>query len=275
MKLGYTEFSFGYAFTENLIRSASAATGGAPYFPNLIQEGRLEYDVHIDFPGYPLYLQYKLPDLMVRDTAGEISKHSLPGIATPFFRMHLMKRPVSRQHQLLMDLERGHPHSVYYATPELGSNDSFNAAYNSASVHLRSALFFPNDIGGLPDDDPHVVAYRDDLPYAWFCSKPRETRVFRFEDIVGRLRRSFEEPRYRTLPEMVRTSLEGLVQLVPRQLRSSENAIRQRIRERWTAPADGPELDEETMGVVEDLLVCREFARVGLGLEFVIAQPTG
>ena len=172
MKLGYTEFSFGYAFTENLIRSASTATGGAPYFPNLIQEGRLGYDVRVDFPGVPLYLQYKLPELMVRDTAGEISKHSLQGIATPFFRMHLMKRSVSRQHQLLMDLERGNPHSVYYATPELRSNASFNAAYNSASVHLRSALFSPNDIGGLPDDDSHVVAYREDLQYAWFCSKP-------------------------------------------------------------------------------------------------------
>ena len=77
MKLDYTEFSFGYAFTENLIRSASTATNGAPFFPNLVQEGQRGYDVRIDFPGCPLFLQYKLPDLMVRDTAAEISKYSL------------------------------------------------------------------------------------------------------------------------------------------------------------------------------------------------------
>lgn len=275
MKLGYTEFSFGYAFTENLIRSASAATGGAPYFPNLILEGRFGYDVRIDFPGVPLYLQYKLPHLMVKDTAGEISRHSLRGIATPFFRMHLMKRSVSRQHQLLVDLEHQHPHSVYYATPELRTNDSFNSAYTSASVHLRSALFSPNDIGLLPDNDPHVVAYRDDLPYAWFCSHPREIRVFRFQDVADRLQTAFEERRYRTVREMARPSLEELMQLVPRRLLSAENAIRQRIRERRTTLADGVDLDEETMVVVEDLLVCREFARVGLSLEFVLAQPTG
>ena len=122
MKLGYTEFSFGYAFTENLIRSSSTRSGRAPFFPNLIQEGRLGYDVRIDFPGCPLYLQYKLPELMVRDTAVEISKYFLQGIATPFFRMHLMKRNLSRQHELLIDLENRHPNSVYYATPGLESN---------------------------------------------------------------------------------------------------------------------------------------------------------
>ena len=105
MKLRYTEFSFGYAFTENLIRSASTAPLGAPTFPNLIQEGKLGYDVRVDFPGCPLYFQYKLPELMIRDSAVEISKHSLQGIETQFFRMHLMNRNLSSQHELLIDLE--------------------------------------------------------------------------------------------------------------------------------------------------------------------------
>ena len=185
--------------TENLIRSASTASGGAPVFPNLIQEGRLGYDVRIDFSGCPLYFQYKLPELMIRDTAAEISKHSLQGISTPFFRMYLMKRNLSRQHQLLIDLENQQPNSVYYATPGLRSNRSFNAAYISLEVHLRSVLFSPSDIGPLPDDNSHVVSYLYYLPYAWFLSKPREIRALKFEDIVGQLGSLFEEPRYRTL----------------------------------------------------------------------------
>ena len=64
-----------------------------------------------------------------------------------FFRMYLMKRNLSRQHQLLIDLENQQPNSVYYATPGLRSNRSFNAAYISAEVHLRSVLFSPSDIG--------------------------------------------------------------------------------------------------------------------------------
>ena len=45
MKLGYTEFSFGYAFTENLIRSMPSGPTGAPFFPNLLQEAQLGYDI--------------------------------------------------------------------------------------------------------------------------------------------------------------------------------------------------------------------------------------
>ncbi len=275
MKLGYTEFSFGYAFTENLIRSASTAIDKAPYFPNLYDEGRLGYDVRIGFPGCPLYLQYKLPDLMIRDTAAEISKHSLTGIMVPFYRMYLMKRSASRQHELLMKHEHRHPHSVFYATPALSSTGLFNATYKSAEVHMRSVLFSPSEMGPLPDDKQHVVAYREGLSYAWFCSEPREIRAFRFEDIIGQLQRSFEEPRYQSVVDMARATLADVLQLLPRQLRVAESGIRQHIRERRVGLADRPGIDDETMSVVEDLLVSRELSRIGLGAEFVVAQPSG
>ncbi len=275
MKLGYTEFSFGYAFTENLIRSASTAPGGALFFPNLVQEGRLGYDVRIDCPGCPLYFQYKLPELMIRNSAAEISQYFLQGIETPFFRMHLMKRNQSRQHELLINLESRYPNAVYYASPGLRCNRSFNAAYNAATVHLQSVLFSPNEIGPLTDDNLHVVSYRFGQPYAWFRSEPRRIRAFKFEDTVDQVGKLFEEPGYRTLQEMARTVLEGLMQLVPEQIRNSENAIRQRIRARRTTMEEAPAVSEATQDVVEDLLVSHEIARVSLGVELVIAQPSG
>ena len=183
MKLGYTEFSFGYAFTENLIRSASSRSAGAPYFPNLIQEARLGYDVRIDLPGCPLYFQYKLPELMIRNSAAEISKHSLSGLCTPFFRMYLMKRNLSEQHKRLICLEKRSPNTVYYATPVLQDVHAFNAAYNQAMVHLQSALFSPKRIGELSDDRQHTLAFRQGLTTAWLCSKPREVPVIQFEGI--------------------------------------------------------------------------------------------
>ncbi len=275
MKLGYSEFSYGYAFTENLIRWASTAPSGAPFFPNLIEEGQLGYDVHIDLPGYPLYLQYKLPELMVRDTAVEISKYFLHGISTPFFRMHLMKSSLSRQHQLLIDLESRHPNSVYYAAPSLQCIKSFNSAYNSATVHFQSVLFSPGEIGPLPDDNTHVVSYCHGLPYAWFRSEPREIHTFRFEDVVDQLGNLSNESRFESLRDLARTTLEELMLLAPQEYRDSESAIRQRIRKRTAAIGDGPEMDEEKIVVIEDLLVSREIARVALGLEFVVAQPSG
>lgn len=275
MRLGYTEFSFGYAFTENLLRSASTALLGAPVFPNLVQEGRLGYDVRIDLPACPLFFQYKLPDLMVRDTAFEISKRFLDrdGLATPFFRMHLMQRDLSRQHERLIDLEGRYPHSVYYATPTFKFTTSFNAAYNTACVHSESVLFSPTSIGNLPDDKPHTIAYRHDLEYAWFCSEPRKIPAFKFKDVVDQFRTLFEEQHYQLLQDMAGPTFESILGSIPLQLRGSENDIRQRIRARRMEIEGGPELDEESTEVVEDLLVSRELSRVGLGLEFLIAQP--
>ena len=102
MKLGFTEFSYGYAFTENLIRSSASGPASAPVFPNLVQEAKLGYDVRIDMPGSPLFFQFKLPELMVRDTAREIAQLGLAGLSTPFFRLPLMRSDISDQHAHLL-----------------------------------------------------------------------------------------------------------------------------------------------------------------------------
>src|SRR5947209_10645793 len=126
MKLGYSEFSFGYAFTENLIRSSPAVPSGAPVFPNLVQEAQLGYDVRINLPGLPLFFQYKLPELMTLSTAREISKHHLFGLVVPFFRMPLMRRSLSQQHHRLIALEQRYPGTVLYASPNLRNLSQFN-----------------------------------------------------------------------------------------------------------------------------------------------------
>ena len=194
MKIGYTEFSFGYAFTENLIRAVSSSPAGAPVFPNLKQEAQLGYDVRIDFPGCPLFLQYKLPELMVRKSAAEISKYTLQGINIPFFRISLMKRNLSKQHELLIELENRSPNTVYYSAPSMCNVEAFNEAYTSAKVHCQSVFFSPKSIGPLSDDQQHVIAYRNGLNYAWLRSDPRKIPALQFENISRQLRRSFEDP---------------------------------------------------------------------------------
>jgi hypothetical protein len=135
MKLGYTEFSFGYAFTENLVRSSATGPKKAPVFPNLVQEAHKGYDVRIDLPGLPLFFQYKLPELMKRDTAREIATYNLTGITVPFFRMPLMPSGLSRQHELLIKLEKKYPKTVLYASPRMQDRRAFNSAYVNGEVH--------------------------------------------------------------------------------------------------------------------------------------------
>lgn len=273
MKVGYTEFSFGYAFTENLLRSVATRSTGAPHFPNLIQEAQLGYDVRIDFPGCPLFFQYKLPELMVRNTAAEIAQHALAGLSVPFFRMSLMRRDLSQQHQLLINWEHKFPNTVYYATPSFQNIGSFNAAYNVAQVHQQSVFFSPANIGPLQDNKQHVVEYRSGLGYAWVCSEPREISALTFERIEETVKRLFNEPAFRTLKVAAKNMKQEIFSLVSPQLRDSEGAIRQRIRARRVILPDRPEISSQTREVAEELLVSREIARAGLGLDMIIAQP--
>ena len=145
-QLEYREFSFGYAFTGSLIRPSVTGPSSAPRFPNLVEEGVLGYDVKIDDGGVPVFFQYKLPERIVRASAAEIAKHGLDkqGLPIPFFRMYLMKKESSRQHELLVELERKHARSVFYAAPFIVGQAAFDRAYerlrcigNRCSSRLR------------------------------------------------------------------------------------------------------------------------------------------
>ena len=273
MKLDFSEFSYGYAFTENLIRWSAAGPSTAPVFPNLVQEAQLGYDVKIDMPGLPLFFQFKLPELMVRETAREISVLGLPGLTVPFFRMPLMRRNLSDQHIHLIRLEARFPNSVLYASPMIEDCANFNAAYGRAEVHLHSALFSPLDIGPLPDDDNHAVAYSAAARSAWRCSEPREVKVRKFDDLVRGIDEDLTKRVDRSLEDTAGEIRQGVLSLLPPELRDAEAKVRDRIETRRQAADGSAAMDDRVRSVTTDLLVMRELVRVGLGVDLLVAQP--
>ncbi len=273
MKLGYSEFSFGYAFTENLIRSSTTAPSGAPVFPNLVQEAQLGYDVHIDLPGLPLFLQYKLPELMTRNTAAEISKYKLAGLSIPFFRMPLMRSGASRQHERLIELEKKFPGTVLYVSPCLRNVTQFDLAYKNGHVHELSMFFSPTDIGPLPDTKDHSVAYHNGPPVAYFRSEPREIKAMTYETLAGSARELFHRPQYSELANSSTALRDTIRDLVSPQMRGAENELAQRITSRRSIRPDGPPVLPETERTIENILVAREMARIDLSVDVMIAQP--
>jgi hypothetical protein len=273
MKLGYSEFSFGYAFTENLIRSSSAAPSSAPVFPNLFQEALLGYDVRIDLPAFPLFFQYKLPESMTRNSAAEISMHQLSGLVVPFFRMPLMRRDLSAQHRRLIDLEQKFPGVVFYASPSMHNLGEFNLAYKDGRVHEGSVFFSPADIGPLPDDKNHTIAYQTNPPVAYFCSQPRPITALNYGALAQNARELFERPQYRTLENSSQLLRDTVRTLVSPQMRGAETQLAQRVRARRAAEPIGSAASGHVERVVEDVLVAREMARVDLGVDLLITQP--
>ncbi|RWB61868.1 MAG: hypothetical protein EOQ48_14055 [Mesorhizobium sp.] len=273
MKVGYTEFSFGYAFTENLIRSSPVAPVGAPVFPNLIQEGVSGFDVRINFPATPLFLQYKLPELMRRGTAFETANWSCPGLDVPFFRISMMRRDISRQHELLINLESRYPRNVFYAAPALENVSAFDLAYNNAAVARRSVFFSPTDIGPLPDHKVHTIAYKSGLPSAYFFSQPKPIRALSFDQLSRTLVATLEEKRFGDLQFSAREMRESVVELASPAMRDASQRIAQLVRARRRPVAPSVVRSPEEESALTDIAVAREIARVDMGIDLMIAQP--
>ncbi|WP_421698242.1 hypothetical protein [Ancylobacter sp.] len=271
VKVGYTEFSYGYAFTENLIRSSATAPAGAPVFPNLVQEATLGYDVKINLPGQPQFFQFKLPEHMKRSNAFELTNYVCPKLSSPFFRIALMRRDLSDQHENLLDLETTYPNAVFYVAPHLADTHQFNNSYNKAEVAKDSVYISPQDIGPLPDDKVHTIAYNASLNVAYFCSKPREIPAKSFSDIektiTGRLAAA-TAPISRTAAEVRSAVMEFATPV----MRDAAARLEQGVLARAAATTVTATLDPLVVKTTADILIAREVSRISLGLDLVFAQ---
>lgn len=168
MKPDISEFSYGYAVTEELVANNCGRVIGAPVFPSLYEEGKEGggYDVKVPLVGRPIFLQFKLTDCLERTNAKE-HRDGLMGI--PYYRMHLRPHKHSDQHKLLLALEKK-GESVFYIAPEFHLPNELNVHYLARNVIKHSAAFRPSDIGALPDDNEHYVVFEKGTSYGYRCS---------------------------------------------------------------------------------------------------------
>lgn len=165
MKPDISEFSYGYAVTEELIKKFKAIIVGAPIFPSLYEEGKKGgYDVAVPIVGRAIFLQFKLSDYLYKLSAKESDK-----LNVPYYRMHLRPLKHSKQHELLRKLE-SNGELVFYIAPEFHLPEELNDAYLNQQVLNRSAAFSPNNIGKLDDQDHYVVFEASPSTKALLCS---------------------------------------------------------------------------------------------------------
>ena len=170
MKPNISEFSYGYALTEELVKGFGTSITSAPVFPSLYQEGKKGggWDVKLENGGIPLFLQFKLSHYLKNANAKERKSGHF---SSPYYRMHIRPINHSKQHELLLDLERA-GNEVYYSAPGFYKPNELNDAYLRSKVKNRSIWVKPTDISDITDYDEHYLAFQ--LPNTWyFCSKPK------------------------------------------------------------------------------------------------------
>lgn len=172
MRPKFSEFSYGYALTEALVNGQQHLV--RPTFPSLRKEGDTGYDLRLDRPGHPLFLQFKLCNGITRDIAKEISDYKL-SLKLPFLRMKLMPEKRSQQHHLLLDLENK-DEAVFYAAPRFFCDNVFASHYRNQRILSKSAFVAPSAIGPLPDNGEHHVSFEPEALHGWLLSEPRDVR---------------------------------------------------------------------------------------------------
>lgn len=213
-KCQFSEFTYGYCLTEDLVVGQGTPLTAAPVFPSLIEEGQpgVGYDVLLNRPGTPLFLQFKLVEQMVRGTATEARRGDFQ---VPFYRMHLRPTAVSDQHNSLLSLEQG-GNEVFYVAPSFHTADALNDAYSERQVWDRSFRIRPSSIGQLPDDKNHHITFRT-ATGTWrrYSDRPsKEQHAPSTSDITTALRSRIAERGTRTFRqqlEEIDTSLLAIV----------------------------------------------------------------
>ena len=146
---GFSEFTYGFALTNELVNIGNPPILSAPIFPSLIAEGRAGgYDVMLDRPGKPIFIQFKLSRLIRGHRAVEFRNREFYG---PFYRMMVRSRARSRQHDMLIDLETQNNGGVYYYAPSFHAIGQLNPYYRQRQVEARSRRVRPSELR-VPDD---------------------------------------------------------------------------------------------------------------------------
>ena len=208
MRADFSEFSFAYGLTEELVVDQWPSYPlYLPYFPTLREEYRVGFDVMLSQPCCLLFLQFKLCEGMLRETAKEIANERLP-LVTPFLRMKLMPSKISPQHQLLLELEQT-DERVFYAAPRFFKYSDFSRCYRDRCVVQNSAFIMPSSIGCLPDDDEHYVSFERSANRGWLLSEPVEIKVLSGDRLIDMIKEDLKDER--PMRERVRIVVERIL----------------------------------------------------------------
>ncbi len=153
MKPEFSEFSFGFALSYEIMNGLQPQITGVPLFPSLVQEAELGWDVNFKPTGWPLFLQFKLSDHMQRSRARYWSLYG-----SPYFSIAIRRRDHSQQHNLLKALATFEP-EVYYAAPAFYREADFNTAFVSNTMTVQTMFIPLASLPSLDDDDQHHVTF--------------------------------------------------------------------------------------------------------------------
>ena len=161
MRPEFSEFSYGFAFTDAFVRRRGRLTT-APVFPSLRDERHKGWDVRLNLPGVSFFLQFKLSDRLTRPNATYWQVHG-----GSYFRIDITPLSRSPQHNLLKNFNDRGEDNVYYVAPFFYRMSQFDDAYVSNNIYERSLLIPVNRLPRLNDYEAHHLTFASTNEFRW------------------------------------------------------------------------------------------------------------
>lgn len=185
MKPKISEFSYGYALTEELVTYFKHSNiKSAPVFPSLYEEGRQGggYDMTIETKTFPLFIQFKLSEYITATAKSKEVKANVYKKGKRFYRMKIWAKKYSKQHDLLLSLQQKNPY-VYYAAPMFYKTEELNEYYLNRGIIKNSAFLTPRTIGDINDLEEHSVCFGGIGQEVYRFSSPQNLGVLQDFDL--------------------------------------------------------------------------------------------
>ena len=189
----FSEFSYGYALTDELIHYHKTKLKVAPVFPSLYDEGAGKgYDLKLDRQnGIPLFLQFKVSHYMYGRNAKEFS---IGTFASPFYRMYITPRNISTQQKDLLALEMAGNSEVRYVAPAFHELNSLDNFYLNHRVMENSLWVSPSFVEPTVDNQRHHVSFQLGIKPVRFSDSPMDIdKPFGFDGFQKDLINTFEK----------------------------------------------------------------------------------
>ena len=172
----FSEFTYGFALTYELVNLSSLPLAFTPVFPSLLREGSAGggYDVQIPAGSSTgLFLEFKACQKISRRRAN--IREVQNGMATPFLRLPLRKERSYAQHDQLLKLDNAGAY-VAYVGPAFAETVVLNDHFFNRRTAANSLWVRPSEIPSSFDRRrPHWLSFEPVPPFDWdFYSIERE-----------------------------------------------------------------------------------------------------
>lgn len=175
MDTAFSEFAFVYAHVRELEWKYGWST---PYFPTTREEGRLGYDLRMDGPVHPVFLQYKVSQGLQNPRSTEWK-----AFEEPYYRFKIYPELRSKQHNLLRALSEKVGDTVFYCVPGFVEEKALYDCREHGHIVENSAFISCYNIPKIEGNDKHCICYSRNLDRAFMYSDPVRLKIYKIQDI--------------------------------------------------------------------------------------------